>query len=75
MGNKTIGYFILLIEGSDKLNKKEKDILVKRVKGKTLKKISKKYKVSAERIRQIEEIAIIKFMKKIYQLLLFDKLD
>lgn len=75
MGNKTIGYFILLIEGSDKLNKKEKDILVKRVKGKTLKKISKKYRVSAERIRQIEEIAIKKFLKKIYQLILFKETE
>ncbi|MFH1832596.1 MAG: sigma factor-like helix-turn-helix DNA-binding protein [Candidatus Levyibacteriota bacterium] len=75
MGNKTIGYFVSLIESSDKLNKKEKDILVKRVKGKILEKIGKKYRLSAERIRQIEKVALIKFMKKIYQLLLFDKLD
>lgn len=75
MGNKTIGYFVSLVEGSDKLNKKEKDVLAKRAKGRTLEKIGKKYKVSGERIRQIEGVALIKFMKKIYQLLLFDKMD
>lgn len=71
MGNQTIHYFKQIIERSDKLNKKEKEILIKRIRGKTLEEIGKKYKVTAERIRQIEEIAIKKFLKKIYQLVLF----
>lgn len=75
MGNKTVGYFIAIIESSDKLNKREKDILIKRTKGKTLKKIGRKYKITAERIRQIEEVAIAKLLKKIYQLMLFDKIE
>lgn len=71
MGNQTINCFKKIIEESDKLNKKEKEILIKRVKGKTLEDIGKKYKVTAERIRQIEEYAVNKFLKKIYQLVLF----
>lgn len=73
MRNKTVNYFKSLIEKSDKLKPKEKEILLKRLDGKTLERIGKKYKVSAERIRQIEEVALIKLMKKIYQLLLFEK--
>lgn len=72
MGNKTITYFISIIAESNKLNKREKDILIKRARGKTLKKIGKKYKLTAERIRQIEAVAIVKFLKKIYQLMLFE---
>lgn len=75
MGNKTVGYFISIIAESNKLNKREKDILIKRARGKTLKKIGRKYKLTAERIRQIEAVAIVKFLKKIYQLMLFDKIE
>lgn len=73
MSNKTVIYFESLIKESNKLNQKEKEILIKRVEGKTLQEIGKKYKITAERVRQKEEKAIIKFMKKFYQLLLFEK--
>ena len=72
MGNQTINHFISIINQSAKLSEKEKNILIGRVKGKTLEEIGKKYKVTGERIRQKENTAIIKFMKKIYQLILFD---
>lgn len=75
MRNKTICYFKSLIEVSNKLNEKEKEILIRRAEGKTLKEIGKKYKITAERVRQKEEVAIIRFMKKFYQLLLFEKKD
>lgn len=75
MGNKTIGHFVSIITESNKLNKREKEILIKRTKGKTLKKIGRKYKITAERIRQIEEVAIAKLLKKIHQLMLFDKIE
>lgn len=73
MGNQTLAYFSSLIADSNKLNRKEKEILLKRVEGKHLRKIGKKYKISAERVRQIEEVAIKKLLKKIYQLMLFEK--
>lgn len=72
-GNQTLIYFTSLIQDSEKLNKKEKDILIKRIRGRHLRKIGRKYKVSAERVRQIEETAIKKLLKKIYQLMLFEK--
>ncbi len=72
MGNQTVSYFASLIRGSHILDHKEKEILINRLQKKTLKKIGKKYKVSDERIRQIEFIAIKKFFKKTIQLLLFD---
>jgi DNA-directed RNA polymerase sigma subunit (sigma70/sigma32) len=72
MGNKTIGYFISIIESSSRITNREKDILIKRIKGIHLEKIGKKYKLTAERIRQIEERAIEKLLKKIYQLMLFE---
>jgi DNA-directed RNA polymerase sigma subunit (sigma70/sigma32) len=73
MGNQTVAYFRTLIKSSLKLNPKEKDILVERLRRKTLKKIGRRYKVSGEWIRQIEKKALIKLMKKIYQMLLFEK--
>ena len=72
MGNRTIKYFISIVQNSKELSKKEKEILIKRLRDKTLEKIGKKYKVSAERIRQIEEKALLKFIQKICQLNLFD---
>ncbi|MDP2649629.1 MAG: sigma factor-like helix-turn-helix DNA-binding protein [bacterium] len=72
MRNKTIAHFKSIIENSSKLNNKEKDILIKRIEGNTLETIGKKYKISAERVRQKEEVAIIKFVRKICQLLLFE---
>ena len=70
--NQTIIYFNRIIDSSKALKKKEKEILKFRLSSKILKKIGKKYKVSYERVRQIEKEAIKKLNKKICQLLLFD---
>lgn len=75
MRNKTVSHFISIINASNKLNAKEKEILKDRVAGKTLEEIGRRFKVTAERIRQKENTAIEKFMKKIYQLILFEKSD
>lgn len=72
MANQTIRYFSSLLRESHELNAKEKDILHRRLKNQHLKKIGRKYKVTAERIRQIEEHALGKFTKKVLQLLLVD---
>lgn len=72
MSNRTVSYFISIVKNSKELTKKEKEILTKRLQDKTLEKIGKKYKVTAERVRQIEEKALIKFIAKICQLNLFD---
>lgn len=72
MTSKSKQYFISIIVNSKSLNKKDKDILVKRLQGMTLHRIGRRYKLSAERIRQIEEEALAKLGKKISQLLLFD---
>lgn len=72
MSSQTISYFISIIKNAKELDKKEKDVLIKRLKGITLEKIGKKYEVSDERIRQIEEKSLQKFIKKMCQLLLFE---
>ncbi|MDP3941469.1 MAG: sigma factor-like helix-turn-helix DNA-binding protein [bacterium] len=72
MANQTLRYFASLLRDSHELNAKEKDILLRRLKNQKLRKIGRKYKVTAERIRQIEEHALQKFTKKILQLLLLD---
>lgn len=72
MSSQTLRYFNSIINNAKELNRKEKDILIKRLKDTTLEKIGKKYKVSGERVRQIEENAIAKFIKKMIQLMLFD---
>jgi DNA-directed RNA polymerase sigma subunit (sigma70/sigma32) len=72
VANQTLKYFIKIVKSEKALSKKEKDILVARLQKKTLEKIGKKYKLTAERIRQIEEDAVKKFLKKINQLFLFD---
>lgn len=72
MGNKTILYFASFIKNSKELNHQEKEILLRRLKDKTLEKIGKRYKLSGERIRQIEEKALRKFIAKICQLFLID---
>lgn len=71
MSTKTITHFITLIKKSNFFSKKERNILIRRAKGDTLKKIGKRYKLTAERIRQIEEAALNKFTKRILQLNLF----
>jgi len=72
MANQTVAYFISIVAGSKKLNKKEGDVLVRRLKRQTLKKIGRHYKLTGERIRQIEKTALVKLIKKIYQMILFD---
>lgn len=72
VANQTVRYFIKIVKGSHELSKKEKEILIARLEEKTLEKIGKKYKLTAERIRQIEEDAIKKFLAKVNQLFLFD---
>jgi len=72
MATQTAKHFVSIIKNAKELDKKEKDILIRRLKNITLGKIGRKYKVSDERIRQIEEKALEKFIKKMCQLLLFD---
>ncbi len=72
MSTQTIAYFKSLIKNSKELTSKEKDILLRRLTQKTLKKIARKYKLSAERIRQLEEKALNKFVKKFCQLILIE---
>lgn len=71
MPNQTIGYFINWVLKSNRLTPKEEDILVNRLRRSELKKIGKKYKVSYERIRQIEKISLKKLSSKIFQEKLF----
>lgn len=72
MANKTLGYFRSQIITSRELNKREKDILKLRLSKTKLTKIGRRYKISAERVRQIEGAAITKLIRKTMQLLLFD---
>lgn len=72
MSNQTFLYFNSFIKNSRVLSHKEKDILLSRLKKKRLKTLGRRYKVSAEWIRQLEKHALGKFFKKINQLLLFD---
>ncbi len=72
MSSQTITYFISIIKNTKELTKKEKEILVQRLREKKLEKIGKKYKVTGERVRQIEERALQKFIDKMCQLMLFD---
>jgi len=71
MPNQTVGYFINFIGCSKRLSPKEEDILIKRLRRKKLKTIGRKYKVTDERIRQIEQIALKKLSEKNYQEKLF----
>ncbi|OGK51645.1 hypothetical protein A2966_04955 [Candidatus Roizmanbacteria bacterium RIFCSPLOWO2_01_FULL_41_22] len=67
MSNQTLVYFINFILRSKKLTLKEEDILVRRLRRKKLKQIGRKYKLTDERIRQIEKAALVKLQSKIYQ--------
>lgn len=71
MPNQTIKYFANILNSSTRLNLKEKDILTKRLKGNNLERIAKRFKISDERIRQIEENSINKLSKKTFQEKLF----
>ena len=72
IGNETIRYFIKIVKNELALSNKEKEILIARLEKKTLNKIGRKYKLTAERIRQIEDWAVKKFLKKVNQLFLFE---
>lgn len=72
MSSQTISHFISIVKNARELDKKEKNILIKRLKGVTLKNLGKKYKVSDERIRQIEQKSLQKLIKKMCQLMLFE---
>ncbi len=67
MPNQTIGYFANFIRKSMRLTPKEEDVLLRRLKRKRLKQIGRCYKVSDERIRQIEADALTKLKSKIFQ--------
>jgi DNA-directed RNA polymerase sigma subunit (sigma70/sigma32) len=71
MPNQTVNYFLKVIRWSKRLNPKEEDILVKRLRKKKLRQIGKKYHVSDERIRQIENSALHKLSEKNFQERLF----
>lgn len=73
MPNRTLGYFINFVKKTHRLNPKEADILSLRLKRKKLSTIGRKYKVSYERIRQIEDESLKKLDKKTYQEKLFDE--
>ena len=72
MSSQTRDYFASFIQNARELSGKEKEILVKRLGEQKLKRIGIKYNLTAERIRQIEKEALLKFGKKITQLLLLD---
>jgi DNA-directed RNA polymerase sigma subunit (sigma70/sigma32) len=69
--NQTHRYFSSRIVKLPHLSKKEKDILLERLKTVTLEKIGKNYGVTAERIRQIEKAALIKAKTRFHQQSLF----
>lgn len=71
MPNQTVEYFLRLITGSRRLTSKEEDVLVRRLRRKKLKTIGRRYKVSDEWIRQIEQKALKKLRSKIFQEKLF----
>ncbi len=73
MSSQSFDYFVTVINQAKNLTKKEKDILVSRLHKIPLKKIGRRYKLSYERIRQIEKEALDRLRnQKISQLLLFD---
>ncbi|MFH0773556.1 MAG: sigma factor-like helix-turn-helix DNA-binding protein [bacterium] len=71
MSNRTLLYFIDFVKQTHRLKPKEADILALRLKRKKLKSIGHKYKVSYERIRQIEKESLIKLDTESYQEKLF----
>jgi len=71
MSNRTLSYFIDFVKKNIRLKPKEADILALRLKRKKLKSIGRKYKVSYERIRQIENLSLKKLNSKYFQEKLF----
>lgn len=74
MSNRTLIYFIDFLKKTHRLKPKEADILSLRLKRKNLKSIGRKYKVSYERIRQIEKESLIKLDETSFQERLFNDL-
>jgi len=72
MTSQSLGYFIEFIDHLKELDKKEKDILIRRLKKQTLNQIGKKYRLTGERVRQIENQALKKLKTTICQLRLLD---
>jgi DNA-directed RNA polymerase sigma subunit (sigma70/sigma32) len=71
MPNRTLAYFIDFVKKTHRLKPKEADVLALRLKRKKLRSIGRKYKVSYERIRQIEKLSLSKLDKESYQEKLF----
>ena len=71
--NKTLSYFTAHIRKYPHLSVKEKEILIFRLKKRTLVNIGEKFGVTEARIRQIERIAIRKIKSKMIQLALFKR--
>lgn len=72
IANQTVKHFIKFIDKFPLLSEKERLVLSQRLQEKKLKKIGRKFKVTAERIRQIEFGAILKLKQKYRQLALFE---
>jgi len=72
MSSQTFAYFKSIIQRSKELNRREKEIILRRLEKKPLRRIGRKYKLTSERIRQIEKSALGKFLKKTCQLILID---
>lgn len=72
MSSQTFAYFKSVVQHSKELNRREKEIVLRRLEKKPLHRIGRKYKLTGERIRQIEKGALCKFIKKTCQLILID---
>lgn len=68
-----MGYFINFVKHTHRLLPKEANILVLRLKKKKLRTIGRKYKVSYERIRQIEKQSLTKLDSEYFQEKLFSE--
>ncbi|OGG05075.1 hypothetical protein A2Z33_07390 [Candidatus Gottesmanbacteria bacterium RBG_16_52_11] len=72
MSSETQTQLAALIRRSRELDSREKDILIRRLRTETLSRIGRRYKITGERIRQIENSALDKLFGKTTQLHLFD---
>jgi DNA-directed RNA polymerase sigma subunit (sigma70/sigma32) len=73
--NQTRKYFSSFVKSLPQLSHKEKEVLIRRLKGKTLTAIGRKLGVTEGRIRQIEGAAVAKAKDKMRQLSLFRRLS
>ena len=70
--NRTLRYFTAHIKKLPHLTSREKEVLVKRLRARTLEGIGKKFNLTEGRVRQIEKKAIAKIRSKNYQQILFN---